>query len=119
VQAQQLRNATGHSPVPDAAAVVYALYPNLGSAQSALVKVVSDNGLARGQTLIATDLASRMPLIADDAELSAMADQAFTPGFDLNTTLGGILMRQPDNAQVVLAVQASAIARLVERGLSR
>ncbi|HMQ31205.1 MAG TPA: nucleoside hydrolase [Chloroflexaceae bacterium] len=119
VQAQQLNNSSGRNPIPDAAAVVYALHPELGSAQSALVKVIADDGLARGQTLIATDLSSRMPLIAGDAELSSLADQAFTPGFDLNAALGAILMREPDNAQAVLDVQEGAMVRLVERGLFR
>lgn len=117
VQAQQISNSSGRSAIPDAAAVVYALYPDLGSAQSALVKVVTDDGLARGQTLIATDVAARLPVIADDAELSSLADQAFTPGFDLNAAIGGILVRDPDNTQVVLDVREGSIVRLLERGL--
>lgn len=119
VQAQQLAGPSERSAIPDAAAVVYALYPDLGSAQSALVKVVADDGLTRGETLIATDVASRLPVIAGDAELSALADQAFTPGFDFNAALGAILAREPDNAQVVLDVNEGAMVRLVERGLLR
>ena len=39
--------------------------------------------------------------------LSALADQAMTdPNFDLYAALGAILMRQPDNAQVVMKVNA-------------
>lgn len=119
VQAQLLGGASETSAIPDAAAAVYALFPELGSAQGALVKVVADDGVARGQTVIAADLSERIPLIAGDAELSALADQAFTPGFDLNAAIGGILMREPDNAQVVLDVQEGAMVRLIERGLLR
>jgi hypothetical protein len=49
----------------------------------------------------------KISTIADDAELSALADQAMMdPTFDLYAALGAILMRQPDNAQVVMKVNA-------------
>lgn len=117
VQAQSASNSTGRNAVPDSVAVIYALYPDLGSAQSALVKVVTDDSIVRGQTVIAADLAGRIPLIGTDAELSALADQVFTPGFDFNAALGGILAREPDNVQVVLNVREDAILRLLTRTL--
>ncbi|NTU77839.1 MAG: nucleoside hydrolase [Chloroflexales bacterium] len=119
VRAQQMQGEAGRAAIPDAAAAVYALYPDLGGAQSALVKVVVDDGLARGQTVIAADLANRIPMIADDAELSALADQAFTPGSDMNAALGAILLREPDNAQVILDLDEGAVLRLFERDLLR
>lgn len=118
-QIQQSNNPRGRVNIPDAAAVIYALQPQLGSATSALVRVITDTGYARGQTIIATTPAQRLPLIADDAELSAMADQAFIPGFDLNVAMFQILSRQPDNATVVLELQGHAMAQLLEQGLTQ
>jgi inosine-uridine nucleoside N-ribohydrolase len=61
----------------------------------------------RGQTVVALSMQEKITTLADDAELSALADQAMTdPNFDLYAALGAILMRQPDNAQVVMQVNA-------------
>lgn len=117
VQAQQLGGTTQRVAVPDAAAVIYALRPALGTPLSALITVITGEGVTRGQTVIATDLGGRIPLLADEAELSALAEQAFTPGFDLNAALFAILQRRPDNAQAILDVEGRAMARLLERGL--
>jgi inosine-uridine nucleoside N-ribohydrolase len=116
---QQSAGATDEANLPDVAAVVYALFPQYGTGQSALVKVITANDVTRGQTIIASDLATRVPSIADDAELSNLADQAFTPGFDLNAALGAILARQPDNATVVLDIDERIMERLLERMLVR
>jgi len=59
-------------------------------------------------------------MIADDAELSRLADRLFSePGFDIAVELGAILVRRPDNAQVVLKLRGPATARIVERSLTR
>lgn len=105
--------------IPDAAAVIYALHPELGRRTSALVQVMTVDNLSRGQTIIGTELTARIPMIANDAELSALADQAFLPDFDLNAALMGILQRQPDNAHVVLDIDGRAMRRMLERGLTR
>ncbi len=105
--------------IPDAAAVIYALHPELGRSTSALVKVMTAASLSRGQTIIGTELSARIPMIATDAELSALAEQAFLPDFDFNTALMAILQRQPDNAHVVLNVDGRAMSRILERGLMR
>lgn len=103
----------------DPTAVIYALRGNLGTPTSALVRVVGDEGYARGQTIIADTVNARIAVIASDEELSALADQAFIPGFDLNAAIFGILSRQPDNATVVLDVEENQIARQLIRGLTR
>jgi inosine-uridine nucleoside N-ribohydrolase len=114
------QGAGGPAAIPDAAAVIYALRPELGTATSALVDVATDAGLTRGQTVIATDANSKIAMIADDAELSALADRAFSdPNFDINAALGQILMRRPDNAKVVLTVDGKEMARTLERGLTQ
>lgn len=104
--------------LPDVAAVIYALHPNYGTAQSALVNVISATDLTRGQTVIATELADRITAIASEAELSALAEQAFLPGFDFNAALAEILARQPDNASVILDVEEKQMVRLLEKSLT-
>jgi inosine-uridine nucleoside N-ribohydrolase len=100
--------------IPDAVAALYTLHPALAATESALVAVVTDDPLARGHTAIATDLGDRIPLIADDSELSALAERAFSaPGFDLATALQPILARRPDNARVVLRIDAPAMQQLL------
>src|SRR5262245_1603025 len=105
------RGAGGDVSIPDAAAVIYALHTELGTATSSLVDVSTEAGLTRGQTVIATDPNLKVEMIADDAELSALADQAFSdPNFDLNAAIAEILARRPDNAQVVLEVKGRIMA---------
>lgn len=116
---QQIAGPVSAAAIPDVAAVVYALHPRYGTPQSALIQVITANDITRGQTIIGTDLSDRIPMIAGDAELSALADQAFTPGFDLGAAVGGILARQPDNATVVLDIDERTMVRLVERSLAR
>jgi inosine-uridine nucleoside N-ribohydrolase len=111
--------AGGAVAVPDAAAVIYALRPELGTAASSLVDVATDAELTRGQTVIASDPNSKIGMIADDVELSALADRIFEPGFDINAAIFEILSRRPDNAQVVADVKGPAMARALERGLTQ
>jgi inosine-uridine nucleoside N-ribohydrolase len=112
--------AGGEVAIPDAAAMIYALRPELGTPTPSLVDVATDAKLTRGQTVIATDPYSKVTMIADDAEMSALADRAFTdPTFDINAAMFTILSRRPDNAQVVLSVKGPAMARLLERGLTQ
>jgi len=114
------QGAGGPAGIPDAVAAIYALRPELGTATSSLVDVATAAGLTRGQTVIAITLNSKIEMIADDAELSALADQAFSgdPNFDINAALGAILARRPDNAKVVLIVKGQTMVRLLERGLT-
>ena len=110
----QQQVADQKATIPDALATLYTLYPNLATAESALVKVVTDDPIARGHTAIAANWQDRVPLIADDHELSLLAERAFsTPGFDLLAELQPILARQPDNAQVVLQIDAPAMRQLL------
>ena len=113
------QGAGGQAAVPDAAAVIYALQPELGTSTSSLVDVSTDAGLTRGQTVIGTDANGKISMIADDAELSALADQVFSdPNFDINAAFGAILARRPDNAKVILDVRGPVMARVLERGLT-
>ena len=96
----------------DPTAAVLALHPNdITDQQSGLVAIdPAANFKTRGQTVVALTMQEKLSTIADDAELSALADQALMdPNFDLYAALGAILYRQPDNAQVVMQVNAAKV----------
>jgi purine nucleosidase len=96
----------------DPTAAVIALHPEyITDQQSGLVAIdPAASFQTRGQTVVALSMQEKLSTIADDAELSALADQAMTdPNFDLYTALGAILYRQPDNAQVVVKVNAAKV----------
>jgi inosine-uridine nucleoside N-ribohydrolase len=98
-------NAGGPVEIPDAVAALYVTMPSIAAPQSALVKVSTDAGLTRGQTVIATAPNLTVEMIAGDAELSALADGVFSGQVDPNAAIGAILAREPDNARVVLALR--------------
>lgn len=99
-------------PLYDPTAAVLALHPEWGTSQSSLVVVQTQDGVARGQTVIGLTTADRVQMIATDAELSNIAVQAFSdPGFDLGTAIGNILAQRPDNANVILSVKSTSIQR--------
>ena len=96
----------------DPTAAVLALHPEyITNRQSGLLVVDPAASFpTRGQTVVALTMQEKITTIADDAELSALADQAMTdPNFDLYAALAEILMRQPDNAQVVMKVNAMKV----------
>lgn len=103
--------ANGESAtLPDVVAAMYALENEFGTAQPALVQVLHEEGVpevARGQTIIGLGFNERLTMIASDAELSAIALSALTdPNFDFNSALYNILIREPDNALVVVDIEA-------------
>ncbi|MBK8047312.1 MAG: nucleoside hydrolase [Anaerolineales bacterium] len=114
--AAQAQN-TGIATLPDAVAAVYAVNPTIGALQSSLVQMVLDEGKARGQSIIGLSVAERVAMIADDAELSGLADRAFAyppdPNFDMQAELGAILAREPDNGLLVGAVPQNLLSRTV------
>uniref|UniRef100_A0A540VJG2 Nucleoside hydrolase n=2 Tax=Litorilinea aerophila TaxID=1204385 RepID=A0A540VJG2_9CHLR len=106
--------------VPDPVAAMVALDPSLATLHSALVKVLDRPEVARGQSLIALSFAERITLIADDRELSQIADQVFSdPGFDYLAAVGAILQREPDNALVAMDVDAAALYQMFMDDLSQ
>jgi inosine-uridine nucleoside N-ribohydrolase len=112
--------------LPDVPATIFALNKSLAGSRPALVKIVApisnegDSWLLRGQTLIGLDLPERIPMIAEDAELSDLANRAFSePGFNLEWELFLILMREPDNAEVVTSINAREMQRQFMRALTR
>jgi inosine-uridine nucleoside N-ribohydrolase len=117
VQANTL-GAGGPIGIPDAAAAIYALRPEFGASTSALVHVIAEAGVARGQTIVADRLTDRVALIAGAEGIVDLAERAFTPGFDMQREIGSILRLRPDNAHVVLDVAGQEMVRLLERALT-
>lgn len=111
---------TGSASIPDAVAAVYAVDPTIGATESALVQMVLAAGQTRGESVIGLSVSERVAMIADDAELSALAESVFTdPNFNLQNALISILIREPDNAQMLTGVPANLLNRFVLSSLRR
>lgn len=109
----QLTN-TGKAGIPDAVAAVLALQSKTGMRTPALVKMVLQDSMARGESIIGLTAGEKVTMIATDQELSAMAELAFTdPNFDMGAALGGILMSEPDNAIAVTSAPADLLTKTV------
>jgi purine nucleosidase len=112
----QLAN-TGRAGMPDAVAAVIAFQPNQGTQAPALVEVMAEQGLARGQTLVGLTAGERITMIASDHELSTLAERAFAnppdPNFNFQQELGAILMSTPDNAQAVMSASVTLLIDVV------
>jgi inosine-uridine nucleoside N-ribohydrolase len=108
---------TGRAGIPDAVAAVLAVNTAAGERYPALVKIVLEPGLARGQSIVGLATNERVAMLAGDEELSALAERAFAyppdPTFDLQQALGAILMREAANAQVVTAAPENLLTRIV------
>jgi inosine-uridine nucleoside N-ribohydrolase len=120
----ELGGATAVS-MPDVPALMYALDATLGTLETGLVKVVTNISeaspirLLRGQTIIGLDPSERIPMIADDVELSALADQAFTdPNFDLQLAIDAILAREPENTYIVTNIRERKMRQFFMRALT-
>ncbi|MEN9936291.1 MAG: hypothetical protein RLZZ387_2870 [Chloroflexota bacterium] len=101
----------GVPSLPDVAAVVYALNPDLGTASPALVRVVTERCYAYGQTIFGFAPAERLRLVASDEELNALVEAA--GGLDLEAAVREIEQGARDNALVVCDVDGAAMAELL------
>lgn len=119
-----LQTGLGGSPsasIPDVTAVMVALNSQVfvRTEQTALIKMVpgivgepNPERLVRGQAIIGLTLGEKIPMIADDFEMSSLAQRAFTePDFDLEAEIGAILMREPDNGNVILTIRKQTMYR--------
>ena len=105
---------TGRAGIPDAVAAVIALQGSEGTRTPSLVKMVLQESLARGQSIVGLTAGEKVTMIATDQELSAMAELAFTdPNFNFGAALGAILMREPDNAVAVTSAATSLLTKTV------
>ena len=109
----QLTN-TGRAGIPDAVAAVIALQGSEGIRTPALIKMVLQESLARGQSIVGLTAGEKVTMIATDQELSAMAELAFSdPDFNFGAALGAILMREPDNAVAVTSAATNLLTKTV------
>ncbi len=107
----------GPVAVPDAAAAIYALYPHLGMALPATVRVVTEGDLTRGQTIVALSERHQAVLALGSSGVEHLALQANDPDFDYEAALREASARAPRNARVVLQIDADAMSELLEDGL--
>ncbi|MCA9961062.1 MAG: nucleoside hydrolase [Anaerolineales bacterium] len=99
--------------IPDLVAAMFTLDPALGTTQPALVKVMTEPGLTRGQSIIGMSFSERLTMIADDEELGDLADHALSePDFDMMSAVIGLANREKDNVQVVTQINAAAMRDL-------
>lgn len=106
--------------LPDVAAMMYAVDPQFArSVEPALVKIVTGQGMARGQSVMGFSHDERVPMIADEAEIKELVAKAFSgTDFDMTSALGAILAREPQNAQVVLDFQPGSMHTSFMEGLT-
>ena len=99
--------------IPDLAAAILVCEPSLATTQPALVKVITDDGLTRGQTIIGQTFAEQVTMIADDDEMGRLAQEAFQdPAFNFQARLAEILGREPANVDLVTAVDGPHMRQL-------
>lgn len=115
----QLAAGIPAASIPDLGAAMYTIN-GLGTPTSALVQVITSSGPTRGQSLMGVGFAERVMMITDDDELSEIAVEAFATSTDpvlpnatyVNTRTFEILMRQPDNAGVILDIDEEGMSTL-------
>jgi inosine-uridine nucleoside N-ribohydrolase len=107
----------GPVAVPDAAAVIYALYPHLGMALPATVRVVTEGDLTRGQTIVALSERHQAVIGLGTSGVEHLALKAGAANFDYEAALREAGARAPRNAKVVLQIDADAMGELLEDGL--
>jgi inosine-uridine nucleoside N-ribohydrolase len=108
-----------YAVLPDLVTMMVALDPSLARTQPALVKIVTDQSLARGQTVTALNFLEHLVLVGSDAELSALVDRFFSePSFDLFRAFHQIVEREPMNVQWVSDINEKAIHDRFMRALT-
>lgn len=107
----------GTVAVPDAVATIYALYPALGVAVPATVRVVTEGELTRGQTVIALSARHQAALALGTGGVEWLASSIASPNFDYEAALREASARAPRNASVVLEIDAPTLGEMLEDGL--
>jgi purine nucleosidase len=89
--------------------------------QSGLVKVELSGDLTKGQTVIGLDMQAKINMIASTEELNALITQLFSGEItqdEFMMALGGIMWREPDNAEVVLDIRGRRMRRQFMKDLT-
>lgn len=118
----QMNAQFGGEPEPvlyDVAAAMVAMRPSLGTSESALVRVVTEESLSRGQTVIGLTFGDRISLLIPFEDLNELI---ITYGDQPEVFFGmlyQILAENPDNAQVVLDIKERWMRRQFMWDLTR
>jgi purine nucleosidase len=107
---------------PDVVAAVYALDEGVAApAAPALVRVVTGaNGLTRGQSIIGLTVNERLSMIGAGAALDELVQRSLAdPALDLGAHVASILAREPDNARVVLEIDAARVRTAFMAAMTR
>ncbi len=107
----------GIPSIPDAAAAIYTVHPELGYSYDALVRVITDDSYARGQTIIAADRAERLRLVASNDAINEQFDAAQRAGLSFADMTARMLRGVTDNALVVDRIDGAAMSRMLLAGL--
>jgi inosine-uridine nucleoside N-ribohydrolase len=105
---------------PDIVAAVVALEPSVATlAKPALVRVIAGrDALTRGQSIIGLSINERLTMIEGGAALQLLIDASLgDPAFDVGRALGRVIARDPDNATVVLEIDAAGVRALFVEAL--
>jgi inosine-uridine nucleoside N-ribohydrolase len=107
---------------PDVVAAVVTVDPTVATdARPALVRVVSGrHPLTRGQSIIGITPNERLTMVDGGAAVEALIEQMVSaPDHDLRSAIVAALAREPENALVVLAVDAARIRASFMRAMTR
>jgi purine nucleosidase len=104
--------------VPDVATTMYALDSSLGATLSGLIKVVGGGDIMRGHSEIALTLLERITLIGSDAELNQLTEFVFLDPPVYQAGIARLLAREPDNATVVVNIDADTMHWLFHRAVT-
>lgn len=107
---------------PDVVAAAVALDASAATdVRPALVRVVTGpEPLTRGQSIIGLSPSERLTMVEGGLAVSELIESALTtPGFDVRAAFGAALAREPENAHVVLAVDADRVRSSFMRAMTR
>jgi inosine-uridine nucleoside N-ribohydrolase len=104
--------------VPDVATSIYTLDPSLGTTLSGLIKVAGGDSFMRGHSEIALNLLERTTLIGSDSELNRLTDLFFLDPPAYQAGLAALLAREPDNATVVVNIDADQMHVIFRRAVT-
>ena len=96
---------------PDVVAAMVAVSPATATkAQPALVRVIVAEGLTRGQSIIGLSAIERLTMIDEGEGLQRLIERVLTqPELGLDSAVARLLASEPDNARVVLEVDAARV----------
>jgi inosine-uridine nucleoside N-ribohydrolase len=96
---------------PDVAAAAVALDPTVATdVRPALVRVMTEPALGRGQSIIGLSVNERLTMVDGGMAMHALVESMVSsPGLDVRAAVGAALAREADNAHVVLVVDAERV----------